>query len=251
MRGVEAGAGDREIGRRRIRRAAGDGRAGLLRQNARRRRMVAMRMGDEDIAQRSPAMRGEQRLDMRGVRRAGVDDRHLAFADDVAASAREGEGAGIGRDDAARQRRHALQRAGRRVEGGEEIIPITRASLKIASLRHGARALWPRAHWRRAIARAGADRPLRSSIFCAITWTTPDSFCTRPVTATRRAPMTSGRCRSNSFGQTTILAIPVSSSIVMKMTPLAEPGRCRTSTRPATVTRAPSRAEGRRARRKG
>ncbi len=48
-----------------------------------------------------------------------------------------------------------------------------------------------------------------------------------------------GRCRSNSFGQTTILAIPVSSSIVMKMTPLAEPGRWRTSTRPATLTRAP------------
>ena len=36
-----------------------------------------------------------------------------------------------------------------------------------------------------------------------------------------------------------ILATPVSSSSVMKMTPAAVPGRWRTSTSPATVTRSP------------
>ena len=44
------------------------------------------------------------------------------------------------------------------------------------------------------------------------------------------------------FGQTTRLAMPVSSSRVMNMTPLAEPGRWRTSTRPAASSQRPSRA---------
>ena len=46
-----------------------------------------------------------------------------------------------------------------------------------------------------------------------------------------------GRNCSNTFGQTTMLAMSVSSSMVMKMTPLAVPGRWRTRTSPATVTR--------------
>jgi hypothetical protein len=41
---------------------------------------------------------------------------------------------------------------------------------------------------------------------------------------------------SKTFGQTMTLATPVSSSSVMKMTPLAEPGLWRTSTSPATST---------------
>ena len=40
------------------------------------------------------------------------------------------------------------------------------------------------------------------------------------------------RKRSNVFGQTIRLAFPVSSSSVMKMTPLALPGRCRVTTTP-------------------
>ena len=43
--------------------------------------------------------------------------------------------------------------------------------------------------------------------------------------------------RSITFGHTTILAMPVSSSSVMNTTPLALPGRCRTSTTPAQRTR--------------
>jgi hypothetical protein len=46
-----------------------------------------------------------------------------------------------------------------------------------------------------------------------------------------------GRCVSNSDGQTTRLAMPVSSSMVMNMTPLALPGRWRTRTTPAASSR--------------
>ena len=53
------------------------------------------------------------------------------------------------------------------------------------------------------------------------------------------APSTTGRNVSNIFGQTMMLAMSVSSSRVMKMTPLAVPGRWRTRTRPETVTRRP------------
>jgi hypothetical protein len=42
--------------------------------------------------------------------------------------------------------------------------------------------------------------------------------------------------------QITKLATPVSSSMVMNMTPFADPGFCRTSTRPAVVSHLPSRA---------
>ena len=44
-----------------------------------------------------------------------------------------------------------------------------------------------------------------------------------PCTAISRAPITILRCFSNTAGQTTRLAIPVSSSMVMKTTPLACP----------------------------
>ena len=68
----------------------------------------------------------------------------------------------------------------------------------------------------------------------------------RPVTATSLAPSTMGRNASKIFGQTIVLAAPVSSSSVMKITPLALPGRCRTSTSPATVTRRPDGVAARR-----
>jgi hypothetical protein len=53
--------------------------------------------------------------------------------------------------------------------------------------------------------------------------------------------MTTMRSRSSTLGQITELATPVSSSMVMNTTPAAEPGRWRTSTTPATLTRDPSR----------
>ena len=41
----------------------------------------------------------------------------------------------------------------------------------------------------------------------ATIWMTPDSLCSLPVTATKRAPSTIARRRSNAFGQTMTLAI--------------------------------------------
>ena len=63
-------------------------------------------------------------------------------------------------------------------------------------------------------------------------WMTPFSFCSTPVTLISRAPITTGRYCSNLRGHTIVLAMPVSSSSVMKMA-LPLPGRWRTSTRPA------------------
>lgn len=83
--------------------------------------MVAMRMGDEDVAQPLALDRREQRLDMRIDRRPRIDDRDIAVAENIAASAGEGEGARIGRDDAARRRRDADERARRGVEYRDHI----------------------------------------------------------------------------------------------------------------------------------
>ena len=86
---------------------------------------------------------------------------------------------------------------------------------------------------------------VRSSISSATTWMTPEAFCSLPVTQSAARRERSGRNFSN-------IARPddrhwrsaVSSSSVAKMTPLAVPGRWRTSTRPPTVTRRPGRHAG-------
>ena len=77
----------------------------------------------------------------------------------------------------------------------------------------------------------------------ATTWITAlsGSRWTMPCTAISRAPITILRCLSNTSGQTTRLAIPVSSSMVMNTTPFALPGRWRISTSPAIDSRLPSR----------
>jgi hypothetical protein len=59
------------------------------------------------------------------------------------------------------------------------------------------------------------------------------------VTLSSRPEITARRNSSYFAFHTTMLATPVSSSSVMKITPFAVPGRCRTSTSPATTTRAP------------
>ena len=78
-----------------------------------------------------------------------------------------------------------------------------------------------------------------SSIRSATTCTTSPSRCSRPVTLRQRPAITARRKRSKIFAQTTMLAVPVSSSSVTKITPLAVPGRWRQITMPATATRAP------------
>ena len=83
--------------------------------------MVAMGMGDEDMAHRLAAHGLEQRLGVRLVVGTGIDDRDLALADDVADRAGEGErarivaehaphaGAGF-LDDAGLERKIAVER---------------------------------------------------------------------------------------------------------------------------------------------
>ena len=132
------------------------------------------------------------------------------------------------------ERQARRRRAGRRAAGsGRSGCPGAFAPSSVAA--GGPRRRAPRSP---IVAPASERSPsigVRSSMRSATIWMTPCSLCSLPVTATKRAPSTIARKRSNAFGQTMTLAMPASSSSVMKMTPLAVPGRWRTSTRPATV----------------
>ena len=86
-------------------------RAGRRLQRPRRRRMVAVRMGDQDMRHLLAGEPGEQRLDMFVEVRARVDHRDFALPHDISPGAAEGEGAGVARDDAADHRRDRLQPA--------------------------------------------------------------------------------------------------------------------------------------------
>jgi len=66
-----------------------------------RRRMVAMRVSDQDVRHTLRRETGEQGLHMLGEVGAWVDHRNLAAADHVGAGAPEGEWAGVARDDTA------------------------------------------------------------------------------------------------------------------------------------------------------
>src|SRR6185437_3769423 len=68
-----------------------DGGAGSLLDARGIRRMVAVGMGDENMRHRLAAYRIEQRFGMRLTVRAGIDDRDLALAHDVAQRAGKGE----------------------------------------------------------------------------------------------------------------------------------------------------------------
>ena len=69
--------------------------------------MVAVGMGDDDVANPLALDGREEGVDMGFVRRARIDDRDFAGADDVAARAGEGVGRGVAGDEAARQVRLA------------------------------------------------------------------------------------------------------------------------------------------------
>jgi hypothetical protein len=73
-------------------------------QRRRRRRVIDMGMGDENVRHGLAGERFEQRFHMRGDCRAGIDDGDAVPADDVGAGALEGEGARVARDDAADER---------------------------------------------------------------------------------------------------------------------------------------------------
>src|SRR5262245_4762850 len=83
-------------------------------------RMVAMRMGDEDVRHRLAAHRIKQRSDVLRVIGAGIDDGHAPTPDDVAHGALEGEGARIVAEQPADAGRNLLDLARRQVEGAIE-----------------------------------------------------------------------------------------------------------------------------------
>ena len=108
-RGLRRGWGRRRLSRLagHVGSAAGDYCARRLLQGARRRRVVAMRMGHQHVTQSFAADACKQRFDVTRVVRSGVDDRHIAVSDEVAACSRVGERTGIWRERASRQRRDA------------------------------------------------------------------------------------------------------------------------------------------------
>ena len=75
-----------------------------------------MGVGDENVRHRLAAHRVEQRRHMGVVVGAGIEDRHLAAADDVADRALEGERARIVGRNRAHQRRHLFHRVGLEIE---------------------------------------------------------------------------------------------------------------------------------------
>jgi hypothetical protein len=70
-----------------------------------------MRVGDEDVSDRLAPHGAQDGIDVILEVWAGIDDCHLAVADDVGAGAPEGEGAGIVGDHAADERCHLHRRA--------------------------------------------------------------------------------------------------------------------------------------------
>ena len=119
-----------------------------------RRRMVAMGVGDEDVRHRLAAHRVEQRRDMGVVVGAGIEDRHLAAADDVADRALEGERARIVGRHRTHQRRHLFRPVGLEIERlvERDVVGHAHTLLKRAAMMCTARAT-------RATARhSGAER---------------------------------------------------------------------------------------------
>ena len=114
-------------------------------------------------------------------------------------------------------------------------------SMKIPALEHAPRPFLMRRARRQSAGTArrraamAARRKDRRKL-AATTWMTRPARCSRPRTARKRAVITVRRFLANTFGQTMMLAMSVSSSSVMNTTPFEVPGRCRTRTRPATVT---------------
>ena len=117
-----------------VRPAADDPGAGRRLEQRHRRGMVAMCVGDDDMAHRLTADGGEQSLDMGGIVRARIDDRHGAAPDDISAGAGEGHRTAIAGDDAADQRRERRDLAGRCRRGPVEFDLVGHLRL-VTSLR--------------------------------------------------------------------------------------------------------------------
>ncbi len=93
-----------------------DSGAGCRLDGRHRRRMVAVGVGDEDRGHRLVAHGLEQRADMGGIVRPGIDDGDLAAADDVAHRPLEGERSRIVRHHAADAGHRLVHRVGGEIE---------------------------------------------------------------------------------------------------------------------------------------
>src|SRR5690606_21135486 len=107
---------------RTVRTLGKNGRPGKFRKPPRQRRMIAVGMGDENVADGLPARRLKQGLKMRLVLGPGIDDGERALtADDVGVRAVKGEWARVVRGDPPYARRHLDGRAVLRFEAFVEI----------------------------------------------------------------------------------------------------------------------------------
>ena len=107
---------DTQRPRRAVRAFGQDRRARALLQPRRERRMVAMRMTDENVADRPVADRIEQYPQMRIVIRTRIDHRQRLASNEIAVGAVEGERAGVFGGDALDVRRNGYAPAVGRVE---------------------------------------------------------------------------------------------------------------------------------------
>ena len=82
--------------------------------------MIAMGMGDDDMADALAPHRVEDGRNVRGIVRPRIDDGHGAAAHDVGACAGEGKRRGVRRHDAPDKRRHLIEAAGRDIEAAVE-----------------------------------------------------------------------------------------------------------------------------------
>ncbi len=96
------------------------------------RRMIDMSVRNKDMGNRFASQRGLQRIDMRAQKRPGIDDRHLALADDIGSGTHEGERPRIIGHDPADQRRDGYKPA----IGAGEVAVIQHASASILKSRH-------------------------------------------------------------------------------------------------------------------
>src|ERR1700683_3977027 len=79
-------------------------------------RVIAVRVGDENMSDGLAADCVEQRADMRIIVGSGIEDRDLAATDDVTHRALVGERSGIVGDQRAYARRHLFGVAGHKIE---------------------------------------------------------------------------------------------------------------------------------------
>src|SRR5215468_4187794 len=109
----------------------------------RRRRMIAMSMGDEDVGYGLALNGVEKRFDVRLVERAGIDHSDTIPADNVADRALEGERPWIVTEQSAHARIDLLDLAGRKIEASVERDVVTHQAAERPANTAASRVTWP------------------------------------------------------------------------------------------------------------